>query len=276
MKKNITFGIVQGRLIQPPNGQLQWFPQDQWEDEFSLASKLGFNFIELIDERQFNGNNPIWTDDGVEKIKYLTKKNNLSMNAFCTDNIIEHPISSDNSVTQHIIKVLERGELLGMKKLILPLFEHSELTVKNFPKYEKNLIKIADNAEEKNIMICLETVLNGKDLLHVLGALNHDNIKCVFDTGNRIAYGHDIYNDIKLLGNQIQHVHIKDKNEKNENVLLGTGKVNFYEVFSSLKEIRYNGPYTFETCRGKNPIRTAKYNMSLTNFFIEEVFDNEN
>jgi len=89
----------------------------------------------------------------------------------------------------------------------------------------------------------------------------------VYDTGNRVAFGHDLAGDIRLLGNSIAHVHIKDKNSDNANVLLGTGLVNFESVFCALNDIDYSGPYTFETTRGSNPINTAKYNMNLVNFF---------
>jgi len=43
--------------------------------------------------------------------------------------------------------------------------------------------------------------------------------------------------------------------------------VNFESVFFALNDINYNGPYTFETTRGSDPINTAKYNMSLVSFF---------
>ena len=110
--------------------------------------------------------------------------------------------------------------------------------------------------------------------MEIINDLNHSNIHCVFDTGNRISFGHDIYSDIILLGDRIKHIHIKDKNEKDENVLLGTGKVNFQRVFQSLYEINYKGPYTFETTRGNNPVETAKYNLSLANFFINDTSAN--
>ena len=100
--------------------------------------------------------------------------------------------------------------------------------------------------------------------------VNHSSVKVVFDTGNRVAFGHDLYSDILLLGDSITHVHIKDKNKKNENVYLGTGLVNFYDVFRALKKINYTGPYTFETYRGSDPIRTARYHMSVTEYFEYE------
>ena len=75
-------------------------------------------------------------------------------------------------------------------------------------------------------IICLETILTGEELLELLSLINLPNVKIVYDIGNRVAFGHNLSSDIRLLGNKIAHVHIKDKNKNNENVLLGTGLVN--------------------------------------------------
>jgi len=276
MSNNLKFGIVQGRLIQSPEGCLQWFPQESWESEFFLAPALGYDFIELIGERDHNSDNPIWSDFGIKKIRELCVQNNLSLHAFCDDYIIDHPLLEDKAVVDEVLDFIGRGKLLGVQKIVLPLFEKSELTDINYPDYKEPLIKIANAAQNANILVCIETVLDGKSLQKVLNDYNHPNIKCVFDTGNRIAFGHDIYSDIVLLDQQIQHVHIKDKNAANENVRLGTGNVNFYEVFKSLFRIGYKGPFTYETFRGHNPVRTARYNRVFTDYFVEEALEDEN
>ena len=73
---NLKFGIIQGRLTESPPDCLQWFPQDEWADEFVKASSLGINFIELIAEINHNPNNPIWTDEGINQVKKLSLDNN--------------------------------------------------------------------------------------------------------------------------------------------------------------------------------------------------------
>lgn len=269
---NLRFGIVQGRLIQSPLGQLQWFPQDFWEAEFFLAASLGFDYIELIAERNHNHLNPIWTDEGVARIKELSDRNGLTLHAFCNDYIVDHDIALSSEVLEQNFRLIERGALLGCKKYILPLFEKSELTVTNYSDYLYPLRAIADKAEKFGIQVCLETILNGSELIEVLCEINHPSIKVVYDTGNRVSFGHDLANDIRLLGDHISHVHIKDKNIQNENVILGTGMVNFLNVFEALADINYTGPYTFETNRGKNPLRTARYNVQLVKFFHAESF----
>ncbi|QWD62354.1 sugar phosphate isomerase/epimerase [Polynucleobacter sp. MWH-UH25E] len=266
----LRYGIVQGRLIQAPPGELQWFPQQYWESEFFLASSLGIDYIELIAERQFNPGNPLWTDDGIFKIKELAQRNRLSLHAFCNDYVVEHDLIEDPEVLAQCLLLIERGALLGCEKYILPLFEASEISANNSTKYIYALQVIAEKCAENGMILCLETILNGSELVNLLSKINNSSVGVVFDTGNRVAFGHNLASDIRLLGDQIKHVHIKDKNNKNQNVLLGTGLVNFLEVFEALGDIQYKGPYTLETQRGKNPITTALFNMELVKFFYSE------
>ena len=66
-------GIVQGRLSKSPKNRLQYFPKN-WQNEFNVASKLNFNFIEFFSERKFNKNNPVWSSKGIRDYKNLAKK----------------------------------------------------------------------------------------------------------------------------------------------------------------------------------------------------------
>lgn len=274
LNNNLRFGIVQGRLTQSPIGQLQYFPQDSWEKEFSLAASLGINYIELIAERVHNPNNPIWSSEGISKIKNLANQNKLSLYTFCNDYIIDNCLINNKKVLEQNIRLISQGALLGCKKFILPLFERSELTADNLSQYIPPLRYIAEAAKDLDITVCLETILDGYELIEALDKIDHPSLSAVFDTGNRVAFGHKLPSDIRLLSNHISHVHIKDKNKENENVILGTGLVNFLEVFEALAEINYTGSYTFESQRGKDPLNTALYNMQFVNFFYRENFSN--
>jgi hexulose-6-phosphate isomerase len=267
------FGIVQGRLVKPPGNELQWFPQNSWESEFYIANALGFKYIELIAERLHNSENPIWLETGVDEIKDLCRKNGLLCYAICNDYIINHGLISEKQ--EYVLKQMhlfaERATFLNTSLIVLPLFEKSELNEENWKEFIPAIQNYAKRIEDTGVTICLETILNGKKLKEFIDLLNCPNVKCVYDTGNRVAYGHDIYSDIKILGDRIGHVHLKDKNYKDENVLLGNGLVNFYKVFKSFNEINYSGFYTFETDRGRNPIRTALFNKKFCEYCCSEV-----
>ncbi len=188
-----------------------------------------------------NNKNPIWSSDGIKMIKETANNNKIVINSLCNDYIIENCIHNKDTIEQNI-DLLTQCKKLGIKKYIMPFFNKSEINPNNIEKFLKPLNMIADIADNYGIMISLETILTGKELLHLLDALNNRNIHVVFDTGNRIAFGHNLAEDIKLLSNKINHVHIKDKNSDNQNVILGTGLVNFSEVFIALKKNKLSGP----------------------------------
>ena len=82
-----------------------------------------------------------------------------------------------------------------------PMFEKSELTLENFESYGSSITKIAKKAYENKMMLCLETNLDGNELTEVLKYLDNPSISVVYDTGNRIALGHDLSKDIKFPSN---------------------------------------------------------------------------
>ena len=141
----------------------------------------------------------------------------------------------------------------------------------NYKDYIYPIRTIANANEESEMVLCLETILNGDDLIFLLEALNHSNIKVVFDTGNRIAFGHNLFDDIIKLRDRIKHVHLKDKNIDNKNVLLGTGLVNFSSVFKALKTIDYRGLIHLKQIEEKIQ-KICRYNMDFAKFFHSENF----
>ena len=227
----MKFGIVQGRLTQ--SKELQCFPED-WEKEFRDASGL-FDYIELIAEREFNPDNPIWSSDSIESP------------IICNDYIINHGLDLEQNY-----KLIDQCQYIGTDLIVLPLFEKADGSSKD------DLSKIELYAATRNVSIALETCEDDYPF------------NLVYDTGNRVLEGINLAREIKELNKQIVHVHIKDKDAAGNNVLLGTGLVNFKEVCQAFVDIGYDGTMTFETVRGKDPIRTAKYNLDFIRFFLAE------
>ena len=58
-------------------------------------------------------------------------------------------------------------------------------------------------------------------------------------------------------------MHIKDKDNNGNNVILGSGGVDFKVFFDELKKINYRYNYTFETTRGNNALKNAAFNLSF-------------
>jgi len=266
-----SFGIVQGRLSCSPNNLLQWFPQPCWKDEFAIASKVGFSFIEILVEREHNPSNPFWSHDGRKLIKSLCQQNDLELYSSCLDYIINHSLATVTpDLDSYVSDFISATSELGCKVIILPLLEKSDLNQSTFEQLGPILLKYSQLAKSFGLSICIESLMESHQLTSFITSLNDSNIKCVFDTGNRVLLSESLSTEILNLGSLIGHVHIKDKQVSGQNVLLGRGNVDFLSVFHALHEISYNGPLVFETTRGLDPVRTAEYHIHACRFFDSE------
>ena len=262
--KNIKFGFIQGRLTKPPKrNMLQYFPKKNWQNEFKIAHKNGFSFIEYFGERNKNINNPIWSTKGQKKIRSLQKKYKLKGYSFCDDFFINNNLLNYKKIDMYFNKIKNNLSSIGIKIYVLALFEKSEIKNKNKQKFEKILKKISNILQTKKIKLVLETNLNCLGLQKLFSKLNDRNIFIVYDTGNRLKNGSVQYDEIIKLKKKIVHVHLKDKNYKGDNVVFGTGNVNLKLIFKALKKIQYKGSFTFETNRGSSPLMTMINNKKL-------------
>ena len=265
------FGASQGRLVQSENGELQCFPQTYWKKEFEIASQIDLSFIELLVERQPNKDNPFWSSNGREEIRQTTLGNGMEIYSCCFDYVIEHNIEKqDKLFKRELADFCEACEDLSIPLIVLPLLEESELTRETYKQYVPLIQELADHFLLDKTKLCIESLLPAPELLEFLQLVDRRNVSCVYDTGNRIVDGANLNSEILLLKDHIKHFHIKDKNALGENVLLGTGLVNFHLVFGALREINYCGRFTFETTRGQVPESTMAYHHNLARFFLAE------
>ncbi len=267
------FGCSQGRLIKPYNGELQCFPKDNWQEEFVIASDCGLNFVELLAERKHNFTNPIWSDKGIDLIRKGIKKNKLENYSACLDYIIDNCIFEgdfqSNKVLDYTINFLRQVKKIKIKFVILPLLESSNPELFSFNLVTDNLLVLLEECKKLDISLIIESVLNSEKLFKILDYINNPLLGCVYDTGNRYEIG-DPVSEINHLSKFIKHIHLKDKRNY-ENVVIGSGCVDFLSIFKKLGEISYQGAFCFETNRGKYPQNTMKHNLEYVRYISAEI-----
>ena len=262
--KPLEFGFIQGRMTRPPSKEiLQYFPQKKWREEFMLAQKNNFNFIEYFGERKFNKNNPIWSSKGLNEINNLVKRYSLINYSFCDDYFITHNFINFKNYKYYVKKITHKLSLLKIKIYVLALFEKSEINEKNIKKFVSKLQFFSKKLAKNKIKLALETNLDQFHIKKLIKLANSKNLFLVYDTGNRLKKKNSQYNEIINLKKFICHIHLKDKNFTGKNVVLGKGRVNFKYIFKALKKIKYKGKFTFETNRGNDPVKTMKKNRNI-------------
>jgi sugar phosphate isomerase/epimerase len=242
-------GIVQGRLSYSGR-KLQSFPKNPFK-EFKIASKIGYDFIEFFGERVKNDKNPIWSESGIKKYIKISKQNDVKIFSFCDDYIINHSLSSKKTLAT-VINTVEKLSKLKIKKYILPLYGNSQINFKNKNKIYKNLSIISHTCKKNNMELLFESNMSPEKFEILKKNINSKNCFFLFDTGNRILLKKNPVLDIYKFKKNIRHIHLKDKNIYNKNVIFGEGKVDFKSIFVALKKIKYKGSFTIESQRGKD------------------------
>jgi len=245
-------GYMQGRLSNYKINNLLVYPLNPY-NEIETASNFNLSHIEFITKEQvrLDKKNLIWNDIEIKKVLKKNKSFNFRNISFIDNRAVKKNILDLIKYYQKLIKQLKKAQFTIF---VIPLIEKSELKKSNLEKFVTALDFISNQCNKNKINFCVETNASVMDFENLKNKMQN-KIGLVYDTGNRYLNNKKNYiNEIKLLGNNIKHVHLKDRNNKGKNVLLGKGNVNFKHIFKSLKKINYKGYFTIESTREKNAV----------------------
>src|SRR3990167_8336730 len=214
-KNNYSIGMMQGRLTPPKGRGIQFFPFEEWEEEFEKAAGLGLDEIEFIFDLERYEENPLWTDAGVARINSLKRQFGIRVNHVCADFFMRQPFFRvDEKTRQENVKVLERlifqAAKIGARSIEIPLLDNSSLKTKE----EEELLVCAIEeciwpAVGLGITISLETDLPPEQFRQLLERFSSHLVRAVYDSGNSSSLGYDPYEEVTVLWDYIRNVHVK-------------------------------------------------------------------
>lgn len=251
-------GIMQGRLTEPKGRGIQFFPFDNWREEFIIAKEIGLKEIEFIFDYENYEENPIWQGEGKE-VKKISDETGIQIKSVCFDYFMRQPfykycglkktvVYEENvRIINHILQNMSR---IGISLIEIPLVDNSSLKNKReAEEFRDFLLQIVKNAPD-NILFGLETDLPPKQFKEYLDSFKQPRIGANYDSGNSSGIGYLPYEEVTTLKNSIFNVHIKDRVYQGTTVELGTGSADFKELFRGLKEIGYEGSFILQAARG--------------------------
>ncbi len=256
----ISLGIMQGRLT-PSNGRgIQFFPFDNWEEEFNIGQRLGIKEIEWIFDYDRYKENPLWTNEGRLRIREVIDKTGIGVRSVCFDYYMrraffKHDDSEKEGFRQENLmiteSVLESMNEIGATLLEIPMVDDSSVKTADEEaeviSYLHDVIKIAESFD---IKVGCETDMPVGVFRSFLERINDVNIFANYDSGNSSGLGYEHDKEIKSLNKYIANVHIKDRKFNGTTMALGTGSADFDKVFSSLAYIGYDASILLQAARG--------------------------
>jgi hexulose-6-phosphate isomerase len=256
MKSSI--GVMQGRLTPRRNRAIQFFPFDNWENEFHEAKAIGLHEIEFIFDFDNFEKNPLWSEKGCAAIRKVRKTTEVDINFICADYFMAKPffrcsaIQEDENV-QILKRLIDIASRLGVKGIEIPIVDNSSIkTPEERNATVKVLKEVLPDLEKGNLFLGLETDLNPAEFKALLKQIGHPLIRANYDTGNSSGIGYDPAEEINSYGNLIGNVHIKDRLLGDGTVELGKGSAQFDVFFSALAKVGYAGGFILQAARGED------------------------
>ncbi len=251
-------GIMQGRLTEPKGRGIQFFPFDNWREEFELARNAGLKEIEFIFDYEDYEKNPIW-QGGIQDIKELSDKTGIRIKSLCFDYFMRRPFFKFKGPEKAVVleenkrvmnQILQNMDRIGIALMEIPLVDASSLTneqeAEEFRSFLLQLLSMAPG----NILFGLETDLPPGKFRDYLDSFGQMRIGANYDSGNSSGIGYMPYEEVTTLKNRIFNIHIKDRMYQGTTVELGTGSADFKELFRALKETGYEGSFILQAARG--------------------------
>lgn len=242
----------------------QWgFPEGtSLEDLFHHAKLAGYEAVELnLNPPGGIGLTMDSTPADAEAIYSLAAKHGIKLRSLSTSLLWGSPLSSaDPSVRAQgaavVTKQIELASLLGLDTiLVVPGIVNANSPYDEcYTNSQDEIRRLLPIAEQHGVYIGIENVwnkflLSPLEMNRYIDELNSPMAGVYFDVGNILQYGYP-EQWIRILGNRIKKVHVKDFNTNIGTgagfVPLLSGNVNWSEVRKALHEIGYNDTLTAE------------------------------
>ena len=256
-----SFGIMQGRLTPSKGRGIQFFPFENWRQEFDIGASVGIDEIEWIFDYERYEENPLWSTKGITQVNEAVKSSGVSIHSICFDYFMRRPFYKQESSVEKRIrmenldfikKIINAMKSVQAKLLEIPMVDDSSVkTAEEKKKVVDFLHDVLILAEEADICIGCETDMSVGVFRDFLDSIHHERIKANYDSGNSSGLGYDHADELHSLGDYVANVHIKDRILHGTTVALGTGSADFKKVFSSLKDIDYKGSIILQAARGQ-------------------------
>lgn len=268
-----SYGIMQGRLTPSKGRGIQFFPFDNWKQEFFDAAEIGLQEIEWIFDYDDYEKNPLWSGEGCQIIKSVMDETGVAVHSICFDYFMRRPFykypeDMIDVICEENYRVFDKVILhtcnIGARLIEVPLVDASSVKTTT---EEKIIIKFLDDISQKakgyGVAIGIESDYRPEKFSSFLGKFTSGNIVANYDSGNSSGLGYDTELEITSLDKLLFNLHIKDRKLHGATMRLGTGNADFDKVFCALKRIGYKNSIILQAARGQDGLEKENIEEQL-------------
>lgn len=175
----------------------------------------------------------------------------------------EVPLKSDERAPGWIEDTIPAAHNLGAKCILLACFGPGNLDMgdrESIRTVVRVLRQLAPQAEDAGVILGLESYLSAEDNLRILSRVGSDWVRVYYDLRNSADMGRDVPAEIRMLGDRICQVHLKNGGS----LLSEPENVDFPACAEALREIGYTGWLVLETSSPRDLVEDTRANIEYT------------
>ena len=230
------------------------------EESISELLEAGFKYIDYSFSYDYSNRTGLLGDNWKEYAKKLLEMSEQRGFKFVqAHSPLGKPFSDSEQFIYDTKRSIEAAAALGIPNIVvhsgyLPGLSKAETFAKNKEFYEELLAV----AERCNINVLTENfdkmcradcywIDNAQDVKELVEYINHPLLKVCWDTGHGNLQQLPQHEALSLLGSSVAAVHIQDNaGDYDDHILPFCGTLSIDSVMQGLKEIGFNGYFTFE------------------------------
>lgn len=237
-----------------------------WEERFRAVAEAGFDFMELsIDESAERLDRLSWTLEERLDWSRSARRAGITVPSMCLSGHRKFPLgSADPAIRAESLRIMERAidfaADTGIRVIQLAGYDvyYEPPTAESRERYLAGMERALAMAARRQVTLALEimdtTFLNSiSKFLLLKEKLPSPWFGVYPDLGNLSAWGNDVERELSLGIDHIVGIHVKETKAVApdfpgafRDVPFGEGDVDFVRCFSTLRRLRYEGPFLVE------------------------------
>lgn len=167
----------------------------------------------------------------------------IAICSICAGVLNNVPLKSEKQAEELLALAIETAVDLKVRTILVPFFGRGKMnTPEEREQVAEVLRRLAPKAERAKVILGLENTLSAEENGRLLERTASRSVRVYYDVGNSAALGYDVPREIRMLGDRICQVHIKEPTPAR----LGQGKVDLGACAKALEEIHYRGWFVLE------------------------------
>lgn len=237
---------------------------------FELAKQIGLDGL-MVNMGSEKNNMHLRSPSLQQSYLETSRKTGIRIASLALGELNNTPYKSDPRTEEWVWDSIDVAKALGVSVILLAFFNKNDLRNDEPGKKEviRRLKRVAPKAEEKGIVLGIESYLNAAEHLQIIEKVGSKNIKAYIDFRNTADAGYDVLKEVKQLGrNNICELHIKENG-----FLLGKGTLPWAKIRDLIYEMGYYGDgwmqIEWAMPEKASVVESYKYNLQ----FLRGLFD---